>query len=398
MEGEGFIAENCSCDKTIPSGCCSNWVDGAICRQWNRICRRSKWIALSTALALLLSLGLTVEFAWFNLLYLSVAAYRAITDTTAKRLTREWQRGSHVYGSINGGSPSHSLSIEDQADKQPEIKSAFDGHSDQTHASSGSSSTKRKSSSVSPSLPQTQTTCQPCSKTPDEPAVKAIPSTKANKQEVKKFMSNQRSLGNQRWMKLRTTVQLTVRQAFPELQSTPSTVLWHLADGVCDLVFILDIGVQFRTGYLEQGLMVYDSRKLAKHYVHSKAFALDLFSLFPLDLLRLLVVRPSPLFRFPRFLKVYRSYYYYYMVESRTLYPNLWRVVNLVHILLLLAHWFGCFYYLLSEAEGFVGEWVYPNPVEDFSHLTRKYLASVYWSTLTLTTIGDLPTPESDCQ
>lgn len=35
------------------------------------------------------------------------------------------------------------------------------------------------------------------------------------------------------------------------------------------------------------------------------------------------------------------------------MWPNLWRVVNLIHILLILAHWFGCFYYLLSEVEGF---------------------------------------------
>ena len=53
-------------------------------------------------------------------------------------------------------------------------------------------------------------------------------------------------------------------------------------------------------------------------------------------------------------------YMYYYMVESRTLYPNMWRVVNLIHILLLLAHWFGCFYYMLSEAEQFQGDWTYP--------------------------------------
>lgn len=52
-------------------------------------------------------------------------------------------------------------------------------------------------------------------------------------------------------------------------------------------------------------------------------------------------------------LQVYRVVKYYYIVESRTVWPNLWRVVNLIHILLILAHWFGCFYYLLSEAEGF---------------------------------------------
>ncbi|KAG7161276.1 cGMP-gated cation channel alpha-1-like, partial [Homarus americanus] len=107
-----------------------------------------------------------------------------------------------------------------------------------------------------------------------------------------------------------------------------------------------------------------------------------------------------PIIRFPRFIKVYRVYNYYYMVESRTLYPNMWRVVNLVHILLLLAHWFGCFYYMLSEAEHFRGDWTYPyhDLDSDFKTLSRKYLGSVYWSTLTLTTIGDLPTPETNRQ
>lgn len=97
-------------------------------------------------------------------------------------------------------------------------------------------------------------------------------------------------------------------------------------------------------------------------------------------------------------LQVYRIYDYYYMVESRTVYPNLWRVVNLIHILLILAHWFGCFYYLLSEAEDFRGDWVYPYRAGDYATLTRKYLGSLYWSTLTLTTIGDLPSPETNAE
>lgn len=86
------------------------------------------------------------------------------------------------------------------------------------------------------------------------------------------------------------------------------------------------------------------------------------------------------------------------MVESRTVYPNFWRVANLIHILLILAHWFGCFYYLLSEAEKFKGDWVFPNNSAGYNTLTRKYLGSLYWSTLTLTTIGDLPTPETDAE
>nr|XP_018915120.1 PREDICTED: uncharacterized protein LOC109042691 isoform X1 [Bemisia tabaci] len=187
---------------------------------------------------------------------------------------------------------------------------------------------------------------------------------------------------------------LIVRQSFPELQMGYST-LWFSADAFTDVVFLCDIIVQFRTGYLEQGLMVYNSKKLAGHYLKSNSFVLDVLALLPLDLLQF-NLGIQPLLRFPRFLKVYRVYDYYYMVESRTVYPNLWRVVNLIHILLVLAHWFGCFYYLLSETEGFKGDWVYPYRPGEYATLSRKYLGSVYWSTLTLTTIGDLPTPETN--
>lgn len=99
-----------------------------------------------------------------------------------------------------------------------------------------------------------------------------------------------------------------------------------------------------------------------------------------------------------RFLKARRIYKFYYAVESRTAYPNLWRVANLIHVLLLLAHWFGCFYYMLSELEGFQGSWAYRHPESEESPLVRKYLGSVYWSTLTLTTIGDLATPATNLQ
>ncbi|XP_076670717.1 uncharacterized protein LOC143370019 isoform X2 [Andrena cerasifolii] len=189
---------------------------------------------------------------------------------------------------------------------------------------------------------------------------------------------------------------LIVRQSLPELQEL-APAGWLACDGFTDLVFFLDVAVQFRTGYLEQGLMVYNSKKLAGHYLKSKSFVLDLLALLPLDLLQV-NLGSNPMLRFPRFLKIYRVYNYYYMVESRTVYPNLWRVLNLIHILLILAHWFGCFYYLLSEAEGFQGDWVYPYRPGEYATLTRKYLGSLYWSTLTLTTIGDLPTPETNAE
>ncbi|KAG8190657.1 hypothetical protein JTE90_001266 [Oedothorax gibbosus] len=191
---------------------------------------------------------------------------------------------------------------------------------------------------------------------------------------------------------------LIAREAFPELDDRCGW-LWSALDWFTDIVYLLDVAVQFRTGYLEQGIMVRDGRRLARHYLRSRDFFLDVAALAPLGLFKGFI-GDSPLLRFPRFLKARRIYKFYYAVESRTAYPNLWRVANLIHVLLLLAHWFGCFYYMLSELEGFVGGWAYQHPPggEEKSPLVRKYLGSVYWSTLTLTTIGDLATPATNLQ
>jgi len=107
------------------------------------------------------------------------------------------------------------------------------------------------------------------------------------------------------------------------------------------------------------------------------------------------------------------------MVETRTVFPNMWRVANLTHILFLGSHWFAAFYFLISSAEGFCSQWGYPRPVGNYAGVRsnfssnpnpnsnrrpvgnyssglQKYLRSLYWSTLTLTTIGDLQPPETN--
>ena len=131
---------------------------------------------------------------------------------------------------------------------------------------------------------------------------------------------------------------------------------WRIADFVSDFIYFLDILVQFRTGYLEQGLLVYDSKKLALNYLKSNKFLLDIFSLAPFELFELYFGYSVPMLRFSRFLKFYRLMELFYIVESRTLYPNVVRVLLLISILLLLGHWFAGFYFLISKAEGFKGD------------------------------------------
>ena len=186
------------------------------------------------------------------------------------------------------------------------------------------------------------------------------------------------------------------RETFREIQNGYTSV-WICLDAFCDIIYILDILVQFRTGYLLQGLMVYDSQKLCKNYMKNRYLFVDIVCLLPLDFLQF-SLGIHPMLRFPRFLKVYRSVRFMHIYESRTAYPNLLRVLSLSHILFLGAHWFAAFYYLISEAEGFNGDWSYPSPEGQYAGVTRKYLASLYWSTLTLTTIGDTPHPDTNWQ
>lgn len=94
---------------------------------------------------------------------------------------------------------------------------------------------------------------------------------------------------------------------------------------------------------------------------------------------------------------------FFHWTESQTNYPNLVRVGILIVYITLIIHWNACIYFLISERVGFGNDtWVYPALTDEqgnateYASLTRQYLFSFYWSTLTLTTIGELPGPRTD--
>ena len=189
---------------------------------------------------------------------------------------------------------------------------------------------------------------------------------------------------------------IILRQAWPDIH-TNCKPLWFTLDYLCDVLYLLDIFMQMRSGYLEQGILVLDDKKLAMKYIKSRYFVIDLICLTPLDFLYLVTTRTHTLIRFPRLFKGYRYVQWSKLAQSRSAHPNVLRVGNLCNVTLLLMHWFSCVYFIICEIIGFGSDsWVYPVPDGDYASILRQYLASFYWSILTLTMLGDVPVPETE--
>ncbi|XP_061682288.1 cyclic nucleotide-gated channel cone photoreceptor subunit alpha-like [Syngnathoides biaculeatus] len=194
-------------------------------------------------------------------------------------------------------------------------------------------------------------------------------------------------------------IMIVTRACFNELQDR-FTKLWIFLDYTSDLIYYTDTFVRSRTGYLEQGLLVKDAKKLRAKYRTTSQFKYDIISMIPTDLLFLKYGFNNPEFRFNRLCKISRLFEFFERTETRTSFPNMFRISNLVLYILVIIHWNACMFFAISKTIGFGSDtWVYPNISHpEHGRLARKYIYSLYWSTLTLTTIGETPPPVKDVE
>ncbi|XP_072550404.1 cyclic nucleotide gated channel subunit alpha 2b [Salminus brasiliensis] len=188
-------------------------------------------------------------------------------------------------------------------------------------------------------------------------------------------------------------VLLVARACFDDLQ-TEEYILWLVLDYICDVIYIIDSCVRLRTGFLEQGLLVKDLSKLRDNYIRTFQFKVDVLSIIPTDLIYIVTGIHVPQLRFNRLLRFSRMFEFFDRTETRTNYPNTFRICNLVLYILVIIHWNACIYYAISKSLGLGSDqWVYDNSNRT---LTYSYIYCFYWSTLTLTTIGEMPPPVKD--
>ncbi|XP_056450585.1 cyclic nucleotide gated channel subunit alpha 2b [Gadus chalcogrammus] len=192
-------------------------------------------------------------------------------------------------------------------------------------------------------------------------------------------------------------VLVVARACFDKLQ-LEMYICWLVLDYISDLVYLMDTCVRLRTGFLEQGLLVKDTAKLRKNYGRTFQFKLDVLSILPTDLGYIATGIHTPQLRFNRLLRFPRMFEFFDRTETRTNYPNIFRICNLVLYILIIIHWNACIYFAISKSLGFGSDtWVYPDMSDPvYGALTRCYVYCLYWSTLTLTTIGEMPAPVRD--
>lgn len=146
---------------------------------------------------------------------------------------------------------------------------------------------------------------------------------------------------------------------------------------------------------MEQGSLVRDMARLKKRYLHSSKFFWDVLSQLPTDLFYLNDFFNTPLVRINRFLRSPRLLEALDRMETRTAYPNIFRIAKLMILIFILIHWNACFYFALSKYIGCGSDkWVLPDiTINGFDSTRRQYFYSFWFSTLILTTVGDTPDP-----
>ncbi|EFP09243.1 CRE-TAX-4 protein [Caenorhabditis remanei] len=182
-------------------------------------------------------------------------------------------------------------------------------------------------------------------------------------------------------------------------------LIWLFFDMLMDGVYLIDTFLNWRMGYMDQGLVVREAEKVKKVYWQSKQWRTDGVSLLPLDYIfgwpfPYTSWKGFPVVRLNRLVRYKRVRDCLERTETRSSMPNAFRVFIVVWYIVIIIHWNACLYFWISEFIGLgTDAWVYGHlnkqslPDDIYDTLLRRYVYSFYWSTLILTTIGEVPSP-----
>jgi len=181
----------------------------------------------------------------------------------------------------------------------------------------------------------------------------------------------------------------------PTMKSTGFYVL----NSLIDLVFTLDIVVNFRTTFydIETGDEVFDWKRTGRAYLKSR-FTIDLLSTIPFDNIALIFTSSSsPVLQLFSLLKLVRVSRLGRIIERMNVtqdMKNALKLFKLIFVIIIYIHVVACLWYVVvSVDEDWMPPLDYVNPDADFfnSSLDYKYFIMQYHAVLLLTGNDILP-------
>ncbi|RHY35393.1 hypothetical protein DYB32_000160 [Aphanomyces invadans] len=180
----------------------------------------------------------------------------------------------------------------------------------------------------------------------------------------------------------------------------------YIVDRFTDAIFLTDIAINFRSPEVSRkgDITVFNAKQVALKYLHSW-FVLDLVSIIPFDYISQSFTSTTltgvHLTRLPRLLRMFRltkilkvvRYESYISIKYGYL-----RLMKFSLAIVLMIHWLACAAFLAAlfsrEQDDTVNTWLdqlYRNSLITGipeSSTVDEYIASIYWATMTITTIG----------
>ena len=174
---------------------------------------------------------------------------------------------------------------------------------------------------------------------------------------------------------------------------------FYVLNSCIDLVFLLDIIVNFRTTFydIETGDEVFDSKRTGKMYLKGR-FTVDLLSTIPFDNIALIFTSSSsPILQLFSLLKLVRISRLGRIIERMNVtqdIKNALKLFKLIFVIIIYIHCLACLWYVIVTIHE---EWKpsldYVDPDADFynSSLANKYFITLYQAVLLLTGNDILP-------
>eukprot|EP00347_Sterkiella_histriomuscorum_P008075 403346469 len=175
---------------------------------------------------------------------------------------------------------------------------------------------------------------------------------------------------------------------------------------IIDSWFLLEIFLNFFTGFYDKGVLILDGQKIFKNYMHGWFF-MDLISSIPVSYMDLIfsdgtgafqqakllrifkLTKYARLLRLIRFLKVSKFIQTFEDLVVND-YANLMiRFSKISIIVFFIAHWMACCLYIVgtNELETIGYNWLSLQGLQDVD-VMEAYINSLYWSFTTMCTVG----------